>query len=362
LNEIRALTGLRGVAALIVVWFHMKDALVQRGLDFHPPLIIDRLFFSGGHSVDVFFVLSGFILSLTYRHWFGERISGEHYLKFMRRRFARIYPLHFVLLLLIIAFVVTARWMGLATVHGLERFDFATLPQYFLLVQAWGPFLDGIGEWNPPAWSISVEILAYLVLPPLAWLTVREVRRRWSLVLGAAALGFLCNFITPWGTSGFAGVSRGLTEFAFGAVSINLLTGAAARWLQTPLGSLAALSGLLIACAAIPDTGFVVAAFTLPLLIALCADNAVTRVFSSEPLHYLGVISYSIYLGHFLFTSIIWRILSDRWTGSGAATIAMALVLANVIVVAFASLTYYAVERPGRRLLRERILPVSSHA
>jgi peptidoglycan/LPS O-acetylase OafA/YrhL len=172
----------------------------------------------------------------------------------------------------------------------------------------------------------------------------------------------LCNFITPWGTSGFAGVSRGLTEFAFAAVSINLLTGSAARWLQTPLGSFAALSGLLIACAAIPDTGFVVAAFTLPLLIALCADNAIAKVFSSEPLHYLGEISYSIYLGHFLFTSIIWRLLSDRWSGSGAAAIAMALVLANVIVLAFASLTYFAIERPGRRLLRERILPVSRHA
>jgi peptidoglycan/LPS O-acetylase OafA/YrhL len=362
MTEIRALTGLRGVAALIVVWYHMKDALSQRGFEFRPPLIVERLFFNGGHSVDVFFVLSGFILVLTYGHWFGESISGDHYRRFLRRRWARIYPLHFALLLLVIAFVGTARLMGLATVHGLERFDFATLPQYFLLVQAWGPFLDGIGEWNPPAWSISIEVLAYVVLPSVAWLTVRGARHRWLLMSAAAGVGFLCNWLTPWGTSGFAGVSRGLSEVLFGAVSVNLMSGSPARWLQTSLGSCVALAGLLIACAVVSDTGFVVAFLTTPLLIALCADNALARFFGSGPLHYLGEISYSIYLGHFLFTAIVWRLLSAQWTGNNEASIAISMVLANVFVIAFASLTYFCIERPGRRLLRDRSSPVSRHA
>ncbi|HEX3397410.1 MAG TPA: acyltransferase [Steroidobacteraceae bacterium] len=356
------MTGLRGIAALIVVWFHMKDALAQRGLEIHLPVIWERLFFNGGHSVDVFFVLSGFILALTYRHWFGEGISAEHYWRFMRRRFARIYPLHLALLLLVAGFVGLARLKGLATLHGLDRFDFATLPQYLLLVQAWGPFLDGIGEWNPPAWSISIEVLAYAVLPALAWITVREARRRWLLVAAAAAIGFLCNTLTHWSTSGFAGVSRGLSEFAFGVVSVNLLTVGAARWLQTTIGSCAALAGLLIACAAVEDTGFVVAFFTLPLLIALCAQNAAARVFSWGPLHYLGEISYSIYLGHFLFTAIIWRLLSAAWATGGAAPMVTSFVIANLLVVGFASLTYFAIERPGRRLLRDHTLRAVRHA
>ncbi|HEY0801769.1 MAG TPA: acyltransferase [Steroidobacteraceae bacterium] len=362
LPEIRALTGLRGIAALIVVWFHMKDALAQRGLEIHVPLVLERLFFNGGHSVDVFFVLSGFILALTYRHWFGEGISAEHYWKFMRRRFARIYPLHFVLLLSVASFVGVAHVWGLSTMHGLDRFDFATLPQYLFLVQAWGPFLDGIGEWNPPAWSISIEVLAYAVLPALAWISVREARRRWILVAAAAGIGFYCNWLTPWSTCGFAGVSRGLTEFAFGVVSINLLTGGVARWLQTTLGSCASLAGLLIACSAVEDTGFVVAFFTLPLLISLCAQNAAARLFSWGPLHYLGEISYSIYLGHFLFTAIIWRLLSAAWVNGSAASIAVSFVIANLLVIAFASLTYFAIERPGRKLLRHQKLSVPRHA
>jgi peptidoglycan/LPS O-acetylase OafA/YrhL len=363
LTEIRALTGLRGVAALIVVWFHMKDALSHRGFEFHIPLIIDRLFFNGGHSVDVFFVLSGFILTLTYRHWFGKAVGAVHFRQFLQRRFARIYPLHFVLLLLVVAFVIVARGMGLSTVHGLERFDFATLPQYFLLVQAWGPFLDGIGEWNPPAWSISIEVLAYLVLPYLVWLTVRGAGRfRWLLLGAAAAAGLVCNWLVPWDACGFGAVSRGLSEFALGAVSVNFLTGPAARWLQTGPGSFAALAALLIACASIPDTGFIVALLAAPFLIALCANNAVARALSCRPLHYLGEISYSIYLGHFLFTAIVWRLLSAQWTGNGTLSFLVSLVLANICVIAFASVTYFAIEKPGRNLLRDRAASVSHHA
>jgi peptidoglycan/LPS O-acetylase OafA/YrhL len=54
--------------------------------------------------------------------------------------------------------------------------------------------------------------------------------------------------------------------------------------------------------------------------------------------------------------------LSAQWTGNNEASIAISMVLANVFVIAFASLTYFCIERPGRRLLRDRSSPVSRHA
>jgi peptidoglycan/LPS O-acetylase OafA/YrhL len=153
-----------------------------------------------------------------------------------------------------------------------------------------------------------------------------------------------------------------LTEFALGAVTVNFLTGSPARWLQTTAGSLASLAGLLIVCAAIPDTGFIVALLTAPLLVALCADNALAWFLGSPLLHYLGEISYSIYLGHFLFTAIVWRLLSAQWTGNQELSIAISLVLATLFVVAFASITYFCIEQPGRRLLSDRSRRASSVA
>ena len=118
----------------------------------------------------------------------------------------------------------------------------------------------------------------------------------------------------------------------------------------------------MIACASVPDTGFIVALLAAPFLIALCANNAVARALSCRPLHYLGEISYSIYLGHFLFTAIVWRLLSAQWTGNGTLSFLVSLVLANICVIAFASVTYFAIEKPGRNLLRDRAASVSHHA
>jgi peptidoglycan/LPS O-acetylase OafA/YrhL len=95
MTEIRSLTGLRGYAALLVFISHMYENLLKSGFDLPVPLLIQRLFLMGGRQVDIFFVLSGFIMTLIYKDWFAPGVTAHSYWKFQSRRFARVYPLHF---------------------------------------------------------------------------------------------------------------------------------------------------------------------------------------------------------------------------------------------------------------------------
>ncbi len=355
MNEIRPLTGLRGVAAISVFLAHLRLTLTDYGLDLSAPEWVVRLFLNGGRQVDIFFVLSGFILTMNYRAWFAESVPLRSYLTFLRRRFARIYPLHFVMLLLVVAFVLAARVGGAATTHGLDRFEAATLPAHLLLMQAWGIFFPGPGEWNPPSWSVSIEALAYLFFPLVVWVSVRAFDRRpWVPVLLAIAIGFGLNALTPWGLSGFAGVARGLSEFTLGCLVMNLSGSRMAAWLQRDSGSLVALAIIVLCYLLTPDTGFVIAACSIPLLLALSRPNLAGRFFGCRPIFFLGEISYSIYLGHFLFSAIAYRIVSPAWmkTGNGPALVGIALIIGFVLCLS--TVCYYAVERPGRRLLSGR--------
>ncbi len=128
-------------------------------------------------------------------------------------------------------------------------------------------------------------------------------------------------------------------------------SGAAAR-LRSSTGSLAALAILLVVFAFTPDTGFVIGLATAPLLLALTGENAVSRAFGSRIVHFLGEISYSVYLGHFLFSSIAYRLVNVQWMQTGAVQLVLGLAGITAFVLAMSTITYYAIERPGRNLLR----------
>jgi peptidoglycan/LPS O-acetylase OafA/YrhL len=353
--EIRPLTGLRGVAAITVFLVHMRETLAERGLATEVPDWAVRLFLNGGRQVDIFFVLSGFILTMNYRSWFTGGVGWRAYLGFMRRRLARIYPLHFFMLVMVIAFVLAAAATGAATRNGLDRFRWSELPAHFLLVHAWGPFIDGPGQWNTPSWSISIETLAYLLFPLSTWLASKWLGARpWPLIALNLIAGFALNAITPWGLDGFPGVARGLSEFMLGCWIFALIDAPIGNWLRSAPGSVFAALALLLCFLSTPDTGFIISVGAAPLLLSLCGKNPASSFFAWKPIYFLGEISYSIYLGHFLLSSIAYRLVSVTWmkTGAGAAVAGTLLIVAFVLAVS--TLLYYGIERPGRDLLSGR--------
>ncbi len=273
MKEIRALTGIRGVAALIVFFSHLRDTLFTRGVSLPVSDLFKNLFLIGGRQVDIFFVLSGFILALTYQKYFAGAVTWDDYRQFLRKRLARIWPLHAVMLVLTIMMVVAAEHLHLRIMNGLDRFTFSSLPKDFLLIHAW-PFIATSGTeemvWNPPSWSISIEALAYLIFP-FFLATTFGVRKRhpWVLIAVSVAFGFACNAAVPWDRTGFPGALRGISEFGLGCVTANLFAGRAADWLRGNVGALSALALVGVIFAFTPETWFGIGLVTAPLLLAL---------------------------------------------------------------------------------------------
>jgi peptidoglycan/LPS O-acetylase OafA/YrhL len=355
MNEIRALTGLRGIAAIVVFFAHVRDTLETRGFSLHVPTLVERLCLSSGRQVDIFFVLSGFVLALIYRDWFASSVTRGGYGQFLKRRFARIYPLHAFMLLMIIAFVFAAHVFHVRTINGLERYEVSSLPASFLLMQAWGFLGNDPGHWNRPAWSVSIEALAYLIFPFYILLTYKLERSRpWPVFIAVSCFGFLLNASTNWGLAGYPGIARGLSEFMLGCATAGFYGSQVDNWLRSSLGSSLAFVGLLVCFALTPDTGFVIALFTAPLLLALCGNNAVASLFSNRPVYFLGEISYSIYLGHFLFSTVSYRLISVPWMQTGPLQLCTGLCFIILFVLVGATVTYFTIERPGRDLLRGR--------
>jgi peptidoglycan/LPS O-acetylase OafA/YrhL len=263
--------------------------------------------------------------------------------------------LHAFILILVIGLVVTANIFHAHTLNGLERFTMSSLPAYITLTQAWGFLGSDPGQWNPPAWSVSIEVLAYLIFPFYILYTTRLVKSRpWALFIAIACGGFVLNATTHWGLAGFQGIARGVSEFILGCATANFYGSSTADWLQGRLGSALAFAGLAICFALTPDTGFVIAFFTAPLILALCGNNAIAKLFDNAPIYFLGEISYSIYLGHFLFSTVSYRLISIPWMQTGPLQLFLGVCFISLFVVGGSTLTYYSIERPGRKLLRGR--------
>ena len=350
-QEIRPLTGLRGVAAVYVMLFHYV-----LGLPFSNP---GTTFLAHGYlAVDLFFTLSGFVMALNYGHMFRAGLLRSNYARFLGRRVARVYPLYFALTLV----------GGILVLAG--NLDPVSVPVPFalvtnlLMVQSWGvaESLDG------PAWSISAEWAAYLLFPAiLAPCLFGRPSRAW-LALSACVglLAVLCVVPQSWGqrpsqatlldlhTSHLAlPVVRCLPEFALGILAF--------RASATPHGSALARSRWLspvlclgiILLLTIPRTDLLVVLLFPFLVVSLTSEqHRPGRILASPIAELAGLLSYSIYLTHDLMGGLIGRVhgVVERLGLAHAQTYAAAVGV--VLTFPCAYLAYRFIEVPGRRWLR----------
>ena len=153
-SKLDALTGLRAIAALAVFAHHFMSTMDCRVI--HGPI--------GGVAVSFFFVLSGFILVYVYK----DRLTKNSTPKFYFTRFARIWPLHAVCLLLIA--------MMLSKYLPPTDFPWLRVFSHWSLIHSWYPTSNWIGCYNGVSWSISAEAFFYLVFP---WLLLGTPRQFW---------------------------------------------------------------------------------------------------------------------------------------------------------------------------------------
>ena len=341
--QLDALTGIRGIAAWFVVLFHMRLAMTL----LLPPAGIAVLG-KGYLAVDLFFMLSGFVMWLNY----GARIAQGGLAeapRFWWKRFARVWPLHAAVLVGLALFAAVL----LATGRDASHYPFAELPLHVLLVQNWG-FTHAL-TWNDPAWSISTELAAYIVFP-FAVLGLPWQRLRVAPLLACAALLCAALFVLffAFGKTSLGadvpqfGLWRCLAEFALGMVLCRLwqeLCGRRGAALAAcAAGAIVFAAGLL---AGLPGIAFVPAGFAA-LLLALALDRGpVARALGSRPLRALGDASYATYLIHYPLLTLYKLAFVDRsvqlsWLDAAAF---LALVLAASLFI------YRWFEKPVQRWL-----------
>ena len=263
-NEISALTSLRGVAALTVLIFHITPD------------------FRGYLAVDLFFLLSGFVLT----HVYGEIVLVRHsYLGFLKARLARIYPVHLIMLVLLLPMLGT-------------RSDFSLdglLSSLLLLQSPWHSIC-----WNYASWSISAEWHSYLLFPILAvnYRTRPNAVLLATLVACAAVVG-----LTDW-SLGSGNISnhivvllRCVPEFTSGIVLYFLAErGCLPKWIGRDVAfwlSIAML--LLLEWVHVPD-GLMVCMLAIVLMTSAANYGRSGKVFNCPVLAYFGYISYSLYM------------------------------------------------------------------
>ena len=358
-SMLHGLTGLRAFAASWVVLYHFRadvKLLMPRSEPLWP--FMD----SGYAGVDVFFVLSGFIITYTYLEQLKEP-GRTATLRFLGFRLARIYPVH-VFTLAIFAVIVTPGAVSAVGPGDVWRNAASTdFVRQVFLVHGWG--WDGNRAWNYPAWSISSEWMAYLAFPVVA-LGLARVR-----TLGGAGVGLVAShafnlasfvLIAQLGMEGEIIGVRIVGEFLAGCFLLLIWRrgwAADARWDRlTPAFLLASVVGTVAA----NEIGSIAPVLAAPLYCGLIYGlalerDAVSRWLGLRWAIYAGEASYALYMTHAVVQRFVWEYLpAGDYLGSNVAVRAGVLILYVLLLGTAAVATYEAIEKPSRRLVRRLTL------
>ncbi|MGM9472062.1 acyltransferase family protein [Pseudarthrobacter sp. YS3] len=364
-QQVHALTGVRIIAAMWVVLFHVRGNIASE----FPWLddIIGPVVAHGELGVDLFFALSGYVLALNYGERMGWRLDHKATVKFWWARLARVWPAYAFML------VFAAIWHGLLLArqsddpvdvrdYGVGSF----MRQLTLVVQWTEPGFDRL-TWNGAAWSVSAEAFAYLLFPVMILLVFRLNRSLSgrSLVVMAGVLLFPVVFFSyvlglyaPW-----MWLLRILCCFMAGALMFYIVR----RVPDTARNRLMA-SHIIVLAAAVVIAGCYWMDLTarpryigllIPVLVVIVgtlgmADRHVAKILGSKALVVGGMASYSIYLVHMPLIEIFWKLQMAYPDTLGAGTVGAKLgfIVIPVVVSVLGYCLWRFFEEPARRKMR----------
>ncbi len=351
--ELAGLTSLRGIAAIIVVLFHMEGVVDRLGFDLTlGPFggVIEN----GYLFVDMFFILSGFVIA----HVYGQKTfpDAKSYRRFLWNRLARIYPLH----LFVTVVLVTTRLIPNSPPVFNDTNTPASLVSEIFLLKSLG-FHDPF-TWNDVSWSVSAEGFAYL-LAPVILVVARPGRSSTRVavgVIGAAWFGValvspdspLPDFVRH------ATAVRGVLGFATGVGVYRLHRGGLVRSmaLRVVAFPLTLVSIVVLTSFDVHDVLLMVA-FSAFIVATVHAPDPILRLLDCKPLMHLGTISYSVYLLQMFALLIFQRYLTAKpshyWEGVSQGSMWLLIVLFIGGLVVVSHLTYRTIERPAQAAMRK---------
>ncbi|WP_017930378.1 acyltransferase family protein [Robiginitomaculum antarcticum] len=368
-----ALDGFRGVLALMVAIYH---TIWLSSINSHD------LLNNGPVLVDLFFVFSGFLMFRLYRGRLTDRASGA---KFIKRRFARIYPLHFFMLMVFVLFQfmrVISHKVGISVVEPGEILPFQagaaeTLPSFLAnltLTQSMG-ILDSL-SYNPPAWTVSVEFWAYFVFLGMMLLAPPSKPRHFAIIalLVGVIYATLSRLKPDMDFHYDLGFWRCLGGFYSGILAAWIYSRLPGKWRgktgrvkhSGTVLEIAMLIGLylfVVYCGGKLQFFLAPVAISFVVIFAM-GQGGISRFMSTRPLLYLGKISYSIYMVHVViaigFGIFAERILpglaGETWNMTGlGGTILLLPYLA--VVIGISHFTYHWIEKRGQTAILNYRLP-----
>ncbi len=355
-RELRALTGLRFIAAFYVLIFHFY----KRGLLPELALPLRNIVSQGALGVNMFFVLSGLLLTYSYLREArpGQWPSGAEYRRFLTKRLARVYPVYVagwaVAALVVVSLNVSPPSFGWLLILNLT------------LTHAWVPPLSM--EWyGGGSWSVAVEMFFYLLFPLLLpWLLrVRDSRKLLGLLLVLWALScgpglFFAKFpALPLFRWVYAFPPARLPEFMSGMVAGLLVFRQGWRVPGWAVAIAWLLAGAYLARIGPRFEGYVAHnVLVLPALVltvmhlAAPARSSLAQLLATRLLHYLGRISYGFYiwqLALLMLFDTLWHqhVLRKDLLFSSLSTLGL------ILLTSVAS--YHLLEEPARRFVLRRL-------
>lgn len=338
-TSIAALTGLRFVAAFAVLLFHSGAGFTLR---FGFPTFVTTALNNGYLGVSLFFILSGFVLTYKYDGNLGSRDAVVKYGVF---RFARIYPVYLLALLLALPLVI-------------NNLDLTGALSVLFMIQSWNQTTSSNGyAWIMQAWSLSCEAFFYLCFPVLLFL-FRSLSRKGILLALMATVVMIVGLALPGIRPGYR-VASGLipeitclplpllrlTEFVYGMLLCKLMVLPASRparqwqvWL-----TIAALGSLMAAWQDEQVTAVASALFGVLIYQLATVPCNLGRFLSNPMLVLLGGASYAIYL---LAGPI------REWVRLLIPLLLPGQFLYPILVIAISVLVFLLVEEPARKIIR----------
>lgn len=354
------LDGLRGVAAIMVVCFHIFEAFATSHLD--------QRINHGYLAVDFFFILSGFVVGYAYDDRWGTMKPKD----FIKRRIIRLHPMVVMGAIIgAIMFYTQGCSVWDVSVVPVVALLIATLLNMFLIPATTGTEIRGVGEMFPlngPSWSLFFEYIGNI----LYVLFIRKLSTKALAVLVFVAGCGLASFAI-WGPLGDICVGFSLTETEFTGGSFRLLFSFSAGLLLSRIFKPANIKGafwicslFIVALLAVPRIGgaeylwmngiydTVCCVVFFPLLVYLGASGNTTDKYTTRVCKFLGDISYPLYMVHYPFIYLYFA-----WVKNDDLTFEQSLpgaagVVVGSIIVAYICLKFYDI--PVRKYLTNRFL------
>jgi len=290
IKEIKSLTGIRGIAALYVVFFHIFLIGEQKSM----PSGLWRHFVDHGYlAVDLFFILSGFVLTLNSTRNFKDGVTIANFKKFMSKRFARLYPAYVIILIISFVFIKDFHSIAISAVSS-----------FFLLsIFSPQPQISGV------LWSLSVEWVIYLFFPFWIW-AVSFLKGRLKIAMlflifltsyGLLYYQFSDSYLVVGRVSFPYALFRGIGSYALGIMIFHINFSKKYYWMSDVLFT------AIVACLCIYKLDILIVFLYAMLIKNLSVEEKsfFSRYCSGAVGYWLGLISYSLYLIHIPVLSLM---------------------------------------------------------